>query len=139
MKCGKLMICRFHQFHEMLLHHICIFTGQRAFHIGIDNPLCSDFLTDIVINQFRVILGPDTSQGFSLCFRNTQTFKCILDICRYIGPLSFHLCIRSDISHNLIHIQVFYRWSPVRHCHLIVNLKRMQSKQFHPCRIMFLF
>ena len=126
------MICRFHQLHKMLLHHICIFTGQCTLHIGIDNTLCSDFLTNIVINQLGIILGTDTGQWLSLCFRNTQTLKCILNIFRHIGPFGFHLRIRSDISNNLIHIQAFYRWPPIRHCHLIVNLKRMQTKKFHP-------
>ena len=60
MQCCKLVIPWCHQLHKILTHHIRIFTGQCTLHIGIDNTLCSDFLTNIVINQLGIILGTHT-------------------------------------------------------------------------------
>ena len=92
-----------------------------------------------MIDQFRIILGTDTCQGLSLCLRDTETFKGILDILRYIRPLGLHFGIRSDIGHDLIHVQSFYGRSPVWNRHLIINLQRLQTKQLHPRRIMLFF
>ena len=83
-KCCKFMILRRHKFHKVFPNHVCVRTGQRTFHICIDNTLCSNLCFYIVVNKFRVILRAHTGQRFSFCLGNSKLLERIFDVFRHI-------------------------------------------------------
>ena len=129
---GKLVIRRLDQLHEVFFHHVGIWAGQRAFHVGVNDALCGDFLAHIVIDQFGVILRAHARQRFALRLRNAQPLKRVFDILRHVAPLGLHTRIRADIGDDVIHIQPFDGRAPVRHAHVLIDLQRLQAEKLHP-------
>ena len=128
----KLMVCRRHKLHKMLMHHLRIGTVERALHIGINYALLFNLLTHIVVNKLRVILRTYTGKARLLCLRNTQTLEGVLNILGNILPLALHLGIRTHVGNDVFHIQAFNRRSPLRHLNAVINLQGFQTELAHP-------
>ena len=139
----KFMISRSHELHEVSADHLCILLAVLSTHcalkIGINNTLSSHFLADIVVNQLGVVLCTHTSERFTLCLRDTQLLKCILDVLRHLRPLCTHMSVWTDIGNDVVHVQLIDRRTPVRDLHLIVCLQSFMTEYSHPLRIILLF
>ena len=60
MECGKLMVARGDELHEILMHHLGILALERALHIGVYDTLLGDLGFNIVIDKLGVVLRADT-------------------------------------------------------------------------------
>ena len=139
MKGRKFVVVRFYQLHEMGTDHIRILAVHRALQVRVDHALSRNLRFYIVVNQLGIVLGSHACQGFPFGLGNTKPLKGILDIFRHIGPFGTHFRIRTDISHDLIHIQVVDGRSPVWNLHGIIDLQGLQAEKLHPGRIIFFF
>lgn len=95
MKRCKHMIRHRYCSHEMRLHDIFVFM-DRDRHIFEYDSLCLQFLSEIMVYHFAIILGPDSCEDFPFCFWDTQSVKSFFDsirnvIPRLLVPCSFRL------------------------------------------------
>lgn len=108
------MIRCWYRTHEVLLHDLFMFYECDR-HIFEDDSLCDEVFTELMIDDFAIILSSDSREDFPLCLRDTESFECRLDILWHIIPglpITTSLCFRKVV--NTLEIECFERRSPRR-------------------------
>ena len=141
MKSRKFVVTRSNQSHKILLYHRSpLFALYGTLKIQIYNALLCNFILNIVIDKFTVILSTNARKAFAFSFRNTQFFKCIFNVFRNVFPLTAHLSLRAHISRNVFHMKTFNIRHPVcRNLHTVIYFKRFKPEFTHPFRITLFF
>ena len=103
-QCSKFMCLRRHKRHKVPLNNIAVLLECRL-HIRVDDPLLYERLLNRVIDHLGVVLCSDACERGLLRLGNPQTVKRILDVLGNLIPVADHLRIRTDIGHDLIHVQ----------------------------------
>ncbi len=119
---SEFMIRRRHEFHEMGLDDIFVLFQCRI-KIRIDDALLHQFVLDAVVDDFRVVLGADAGQGCLLRFGDAQAVERIFDIVGNVIPVGFHLCVRADVSDDIVHIEFTDIRTPVGIFHVVKNIE----------------
>ena len=92
-----------------------------------------------MVDQLGIVLCTDSRQGFPFCLGYSKTLEGILDLLRHAVPVVRHLCVRTDIGRDVLHVQSLNGRAPVRHLGMIVDFQRLHAEIMHPLRVIFLF
>ena len=136
---GEGMFRRLDQFHEVVLDHIAVGTVEGTLDIGVDDALGRNFRTDVMVNEFGVILGADTGEGLPLRFGDAEAFERILDIFGNVFPLAGHAGLGLDVGDDVVEIQAVDGGAPGRHLGMVEDVEALQTEVSHPFRIVLFF
>ena len=116
----KFMVIRSDELSEIRFDQFRVFLDCRL-EIHVNNALFFQFLLDIVVYHFRIVLGTYTGQGLLLRFRNTKTVEGFPDIFRKILPPGLHVRLRTDVSIDMFHIELRNIRRPGWNIQFIIN------------------
>lgn len=85
MQSCKHMIRGWYDLHEVFFDDRLMF-DQCNRHIFEYYSLCFEFFSEIMVDNFTIILCSDTCEYLSLCFRDTESIECLFDRIRHIIP-----------------------------------------------------
>jgi hypothetical protein len=114
MKRGKHMVRGGNRSHEVRPYEFLMF-DDRDRHILEYDSLIFQFFTEIVVDDFTIILRSDSRKHRTLGFRDTESVKCRLYLLWYVIPglrISTSFCLSEII--NTLEIECIKRWSPSR-------------------------
>ena len=119
----------------MTLYHVCIFTLEGAFKVGVDDTLLLYLLAHVVVHKLGVVLCPHACKGFPFSLGYAQSFKGILYVFGHIVPVALHIGIGAHICDDIVHIKPVNGGTPLGHGYLVVQLQGIQPELPHPVGI----
>ena len=139
MERGERVIRHRDTLHEVFPDEIFVFVDRQR-HIFEHHSFLTEFILEIVIDDFTVVLCSYSGQHFSLGFWDTETVECVFYLIRNIIPI---LCItdtfRSGIIADVIEIQFCKIRSPLGQLFFVECLKTRESVFEHPVWFAILF
>ena len=133
---GEFMIRTGNQMHEVGPDHVGIGAMKRAFEIRVNDSLSGHFLTNIVIDNFTVVLCADAGQRVPLGLRNSQTLERFPDFTGKLIPFGRHAGMSgADIGDDVLHMESGDVRSPVGNGKTVILFQAVNAKIPHPVRI----
>ena len=123
-----------HRMHKISFYQ-CLMGMNSNRHIFKNHPLIPKIFSEIVIDNFTIILCSNSRKDRTFCLRNSESFKGLLDRIRNFIP-SFPISSSFWLSKiiNVFEVQFFQRGSPLRKIQLTKNSERLKPEFKHPTR-----
>ncbi len=139
MECGKLVVCRRDQLHEVLADRLFVGAVEGLLDTRVDHPQLCHLFAHVVVDQLGVILGAHTGQAGALGLGNAQALEGVLDVLRHLVPGVCLFGAAGHISGDVRHVQPGDGGSPIGgHRSALINLQGAQAQVEHPLGLVLL-